>query len=66
MIDRRAPTSARVDGTIELLDYSGAPIADLPVQAGLADQVHGRDAQRATNDVALEEVTIAHEGVERE
>jgi phage tail-like protein len=56
---------ARVDGTIELLDISGSTIATYSFRQGWPIKYTGATLDATTNNVALEEVQIAHEGVER-
>jgi phage tail-like protein len=61
------PASARQDCTIELLDQGGTTIATFSLQAAwpkkyVAAELHaGSD-----NEVAVEKITIAHEGLRRE
>ena len=61
------PASARKDCTIDLLDQAGTPIATFSLKAAwpkkyVAAELHsGPD-----NQVAVEKVTIAHEGLRRE
>lgn len=57
--------SARIDGTIEVLDISGSPIATFQFKQGWPIKYTGATLDATTNNVALEEVHIAHEGVER-
>ena len=56
---------ARVDGTITLLDYDGTPILTYKFLQGFPVKYGGVTLSTSSNDVALEEVVIAHEGLSR-
>jgi phage tail-like protein len=56
---------ARVDGKIELLDISGSPIATYQFKQGWPIKYVAATLDASTNNVALEEVQICHEGFER-
>ena len=58
--------AARVDGKVELLDIAGGTIADVPVQEGWPIKYVAATLDASTNDVALEELHLAHEGFTRE
>jgi phage tail-like protein len=60
------PDSARVDGFIELLDYTGSPIARWKFLQGWPIKYTGASLDPKSSDVAVEEVEIAHEGLDRE
>ena len=62
---KQGADAARVDGTIELLDIGGGPIATYQFKQGWPIKYSGATMDATTNNVALEEVQIAHEGVER-
>ena len=63
---RRVPTTLAHDGNDRADRLHAARRSPRGVRAGLADQVHGRHAQRlGGNEVALEEIQICHEGLER-
>ena len=57
--------AARVDGTIELLDAQGRPIATYHFFRGWPSKYTGPDLNAASNDVAIEELEITHEGLDR-
>jgi phage tail-like protein len=56
---------ARVDGKIELLDISGSPIATYQFKQGWPVKYVAATLDAATNNVAMEELQICHEGFER-
>jgi phage tail-like protein len=56
---------ARVDGKIELLDISGSPIATYQFKQGWPIKYVGATLDASTNNVAMEELQICHEGFER-
>jgi phage tail-like protein len=57
---------ARVDGKIELLDISGSPIATYQFKQGWPIKYVAATLDASTNNVALEELQICHEGFSRE
>ena len=56
---------ARVDGKIELLDISGSPIATYQFKQGWPIKYVAATLDASTNNVAMEELQICHEGFER-
>ena len=56
---------ARVDGKIELLDISGSAIATYQFKQGWPIKYVAATLDASTNNVALEELQICHEGFER-
>jgi phage tail-like protein len=56
---------ARVDGKIELLDVTGSTIATYKFTQGWPIKYVGATLDASTNNVALEELHICHEGFER-
>src|SRR5215475_3017248 len=63
-IDKGAD-AARVDGKIELLDIAGGTIATYQFKQGWPIKYVAATLDASTNNVALEELHIAHEGFER-
>jgi phage tail-like protein len=63
---KSGPDKARVDGTISLLDYDGTPILTYKFLQGWPVKYGGVTLNASSNDVALEEVVICHEGLSRE
>jgi phage tail-like protein len=64
-VHREGPDAARADGTIELVDYEGATVATYRFRGGWPVRYSGAAPAAAGNDVAMEEIVIAHEGLER-
>ena len=63
---KQGPDKARVDGTIELIDYTGKPIATYAFKQGWPIKYVGATLNANNNEVALEELHICHEGMTRE
>ena len=64
-IDKGAD-AARVDGKIELLDIAGGTIATYQFKQGWPIKYVAATLDASTNNVALEELHICHEGFTRE
>ncbi len=62
---KQGPDQVRVDGTIELIDYSGSMIATYNFQQGWPRKYAGSSLNASGNEVAVEELHICHEGIER-
>ena len=62
---KQGPDAARVDAKIELLDYSGGAIATYQVRQAWPIKYVAATMDAATNNVAMEELHMAHEGFER-
>lgn len=62
---KEGPDGARVDGTIELVDYTGSAIATYTFKQGWPIKYGGATLNAQSNEVALEELHICHEGFER-
>jgi phage tail-like protein len=56
---------ARVDGTIEIVDYAGKPLATYAFLQGWPIKYVGAALNAGGNEVAVEELHIAHEGLTR-
>jgi phage tail-like protein len=56
---------ARIDGKIELLDISGSTIATYQIKQAWPIKYVAATLDASTNNVALEELHICHEGFER-
>jgi phage tail-like protein len=56
---------ARVDGTIEIVDYAGSALATYAFKQGWPIKYVGSALNAGGNEVAVEELHIAHEGLER-
>jgi phage tail-like protein len=64
-VHREGAEAARADGTIELVDYDGMPVATYRFRQGWPVKYTGATLSAASGDVAVEEITICHEGFER-
>jgi phage tail-like protein len=62
---KEGPDSARVDGVIELLDYKGSVISTYKFLQGWPIKYSGGTLNATSNEIALEEIQICHEGLER-
>ena len=62
----QGPDAARVDGTIKLLDYDGSAILAYKFLQGWPVKYGGVTLNASSNDIAMEEVVICHEGLSRE
>jgi phage tail-like protein len=62
---REGVDRARSDGTIELLDYDGNPIAAYRFRQGWPVRYSGAVLGAAGDETAFEAVEICHEGLER-
>jgi phage tail-like protein len=63
-VQRKGADAARTDGTIELLDYEGSPIATYRFAQGWPVR-YGVDVRASNNELAIETIEIAVERVER-
>jgi phage tail-like protein len=63
---QQGPDQARVDGTIELIDYDGSTIATYSFLQGWPIKYAGSSLNASTNEVAIEELHICHEGLQRQ
>ena len=62
---QKGPDEARTDGTIQLIDYTGGIIATWKFLQGWPIKYTGATLNASGNEVAVEEVQIAHEGLAR-
>jgi len=62
---KEGPDDARVDGTIELVDYKGSAIATYAFKQGWPVKYTGVSLNAQANEVAVEELHICHEGLDR-
>jgi phage tail-like protein len=60
------PDKARIDGTISLLNYDGSKILTYKFLQGWPVKYGGVTLNASSNDIALEEIVICHEGLSRE
>jgi phage tail-like protein len=57
--------SARTNGSITMLDQTGAEVARWNFERGWPTKISGPSPKSDGNDIAVEELTIAHEFIER-
>ncbi len=65
VVIKQGPDSARIDGTVELIDYDGSTIATYAFAQGWPLKYAGSSLNANANEVAIEELQICHEGLER-
>ena len=63
---KEGPDKARTDGFVELLDYTGTPIARWKFIQGWPLKYTGASLDPKSSEGAAEEVQICHEGLTRE
>ena len=56
---------ARTDCTLELLDYDGSAIATYSITQAWPSKYSGASMNAGSNEIAVEAITICHEGFER-
>ena len=56
---------ARTDCTLELLDYDGSPIASYSITQAWPVKYTGVSMNAGSNEVAVDGITLAHEGFKR-
>jgi phage tail-like protein len=66
MVLKEGPDKARTDGFIELVDYTGTAIARWKFVQGWPLKYTGSSLDPKSNEVAVEEIQICHEGLERD
>lgn len=64
-VHRAGPDAARTDGTLELLDHEGKPVATYRFSGGWPVRYAAKATAAADGGVAWEEIEVAHEGLER-
>jgi phage tail-like protein len=57
--------SARKDGSISMFDHKGTLVAQWTFDRGWPVKVTGPSVKSDSNEVGVEELTIAHEGTRR-
>ena len=62
---QQGPQSARVDGEITLINVTGQPVATWKFMHGWPSKYTGASFNANNNEIALEGITIVHEGLER-
>ena len=56
---------ARTDCILELLDYDGSPIAAYNIRQAWPSKYTGVSMNAGSNEIAVEAITLSHEGFER-
>ena len=64
-VEMEGPDSARVDCLLELIDYDGSTIAGYKLLSAWPSKYTGAAMNAGSNEVAVEAMTICHEGFER-
>ncbi len=65
MVVDKGPDGARTDCTLELLDYDGSAIATYTIQQAWPSKYTGVSMNAGSNEIAVEGITLAHEGFKR-
>jgi phage tail-like protein len=64
-VETGGPDAARTDCTLELCDYDGSPIATYTVLQAWPSKYTGAALNAGANEIAVEAVTLCHEGFKR-
>jgi phage tail-like protein len=64
-VETQGPDAARTDCTLELIDYDGSPIATYTLIQAWPSKYTGAAMNAGSNEVAVEAMTICHEGFKR-
>jgi phage tail-like protein len=64
-VETKGPDEVRTDCTLELLDYDNTPIATYTILQAWPSKYTGAAMNAGSNEVAVEAVTLAHEGFKR-
>jgi phage tail-like protein len=65
MVESKGPDAARTDCTLELIDYDGSAIATYNITQAWPVKYSGASMNAGSNEVAVEGITICHEGFKR-
>ena len=65
MVETKGPDAARTDCILELLDYDGSSIAVYNIKQAWPSKYSGASMNAGSNEIAVEGITLAHEGFER-
>jgi phage tail-like protein len=65
MVVDKGPDGARTDCTLELLDYDGSAIATYTITQAWPLKYSGVSMNAGSNEIAVEGITLAHEGFKR-
>ena len=64
-VEIEGPDAARTDCTLELIDYDGSPIVTYTILQAWPSKYTGVAMNAGSNEVAVESITLAHEGFKR-
>jgi phage tail-like protein len=64
-VETAGPDAARTDCTLELCDYDGSPIATYTILKAWPSKYTGAALNAGANEIAVEAVTLCHEGFKR-
>jgi phage tail-like protein len=64
-VETEGPDAARTDCTLELCDYDGSPIATYTITQAWPSKYTGAAMNAGSNEVAVEGITLCHEGFKR-
>ncbi len=64
-VEKEGPDKARTDCTLELVDYDGSTIVAYKILQAWPSKYTGVAMNAGSNEVAVEAVTLVHEGFER-
>ena len=64
-VESEGPDAARTDCTLELIDYDGGPIATYTLMQAWPSKYTGAAMNAGSNEIAVEAMTICHEGFKR-
>jgi phage tail-like protein len=64
-VETEGPDAARTDCTLELIDYDGSAIVTYTILQAWPSKYTGVAMNAGSNEVAVESVTLAHEGFQR-
>jgi phage tail-like protein len=64
-VELKGPDAERKDCTLELIDYDGSPIVTYTIKQAWPSKYTGVAMNAGSNEIAVEGVTICHEGFER-
>ena len=65
MVESKGPDAARTDCILELLDYDGSAIATYNITQAWPSKYTGAAMNAGSNEIAVEGITICHEGFKR-
>jgi phage tail-like protein len=65
MVETQGPDAARTDCTLELCDYDGSAIATYTIKQAWPSKYTGAAMNAGANEIAVEGITLCHEGFKR-